>query len=1213
MQHDPPPLGHVHPSRLYGEGAANARLFGRVPLSEPEPEPEPESKSEPAEAPQPRWTWDELVDARQVTKDVAGSWEDAEFLDDMLQLRWPLSWKQPLFAAQGPNRQQQSRELLKQVARHEGGHTVSRSLPVACLALARSGLPLEAAITRSLGELQSGQGWLDAAAQQLAIKAAPEHIWGPQGPRKAGLGMKRKAPSASTHPPRNHEFVKPDVEKKPPLSLHRRHSSSQRGWQFKLRPQGPPPVPKQDGKDPRMVAASVAGVLTPEGPPAQAPASVQGRPCSPAADLAGVEPPQPGEQAAGVEHPQAGKPAAGVPPPQAGPGGLVSPAAAPATPAQGPPPAEQRQQGQAQAFAGGGLAAPSEAHAEPMHVPERPEPCDLGPAFQGVIDHPAVQAGGRTPMPASAAGTAGEQPPPGAAGGQADASPTALCLAAVQTVKQEPDVPQEAEHQVKVLFEGPTNMELGFLEGPACGELQAQQEPVDCSKLLLTPRLGDVQLEALLPQRVVDRQAPTGVPEDGRLAPLRLPSKAPIVTWVCTFKRWRQIGVDPRALDICNKTNNRSSRCCLRCGAPRPDLELEERIHAILQTSGEQEVDVEDVMAHLEVSAGSAVGAGFAFTADEVEGALAQAQAARETAHSSQPQAPQLPSSSDAMGLAGCEPISMHQRSNWEQTSDASSLSDLDMELQDWQQEPDSSLAETLHQLQRERPPDNNAGEQTRRASRLIDQAAAALTLEPRLQAAWQSQARPTPSVLVAPAAVWSSNIAEAPAMAGTATNSTSLHTLSAASDGVHATDSDVLGAGAAGASGSGVGSQQAFRKQHQLQSRCTAAAQGSHLSRNLVEHALRIIKPHKGGQYNQLGRFETHLLRMLDTGKPPEDEQLRQLFVTLPPEEHRDVELLEAAHDSEMDVAGAVSVPGRAEPRGVRCQASAGAVSDQTLHVLLGGQNPYSAINAGQGGTHNAPNFRPATLFRLGQEARRTWLVAPQLSLSTGHQRAVAQARHNAYMADLREQDRLRYYKQAAASNGRQKIIDYEVALKKGRSAAAEEAAAISAAKQRLASCALRPRTAEGFRPVVHVQQPAAQQQRTTSDHLKAVGPQQLQQQQVHEPPGGDDAAVVFQAAGVTPVPKFLQTGKSSRDGKTLAAESCASKWALLPISTREDPEMHQIAAALHDSTVENTLMQELASAGESVQALFLAAAQSGVSLTVLHSALERLHNLQA
>ena len=42
------------------------------------------------------------------------------------------------------------------------------------------------------------------------------------------------------------------------------------------------------------------------------------------------------------------------------------------------------------------------------------------------------------------------------------------------------------------------------------------------------------------------------------------------------------------------------------------------------------------------------------------------------------------------------------------------------------------------------------------------------------------------------------------------------------------------------------------------------------------AEHALRIIKPHKGGKYNQLGRFETHLLRMLDTGKPPEDEQLR-------------------------------------------------------------------------------------------------------------------------------------------------------------------------------------------------------------------------------------------------------------------------------------------------------------------------------------------------
>ena len=42
------------------------------------------------------------------------------------------------------------------------------------------------------------------------------------------------------------------------------------------------------------------------------------------------------------------------------------------------------------------------------------------------------------------------------------------------------------------------------------------------------------------------------------------------------------------------------------------------------------------------------------------------------------------------------------------------------------------------------------------------------------------------------------------------------------------------------------------------------------------AEHALRIIKPHKGGKYNQLGRFETHLLRMLDTGKPPEEEQLR-------------------------------------------------------------------------------------------------------------------------------------------------------------------------------------------------------------------------------------------------------------------------------------------------------------------------------------------------
>ena len=231
----------------------------------------------------------------------------------------------------------------------------------------------------------------------------------------------------------------------------------------------------------------------------------------------------------------------------------------------------------------------------------------------------------------------------------------------------------------------------------------------------------------------------------------------------------------------------------------------------------------------------------------------------------------------------------------------------------------------------------------------------------------------------------------------------------------------------------------------------------------------------------------------------------------------------------------------------------------------------------------------------------------------SAGHQKAVAQARHNAYMADLRHQDRLRYCKQAAASNGRQKVIDYEVALKKGRDAAAEEAARISTAKERLAACVLRPRTPEGFRPVVHGQQPAAQRQQTGSDHQTlGVGAQQ-QQQQAYEPLGGDSAAVVFQAAGVTPVPKFLQTGKSSRDGKTLAAESCASKWALLPISTREDPEMHQIAAALHDSTIENTLMQELASAGEPVQAIFLAAAQSGVSLTVLHSALERWHSLRA
>ena len=82
-----------------------------------------------------------------------------------------------------------------------------------------------------------------------------------------------------------------------------------------------------------------------------------------------------------------------------------------------------------------------------------------------------------------------------------------------------------------------------------------------------------------------------------------------------------------------------------------------------------------------------------------------------EAAHSSQPQSPQLLSSSDAMGLAGCGPLSVHQRNNWEQPSDASSLSDLDMELQDWQQEPDSSLAGALHQLQQERPADHNAGQ----------------------------------------------------------------------------------------------------------------------------------------------------------------------------------------------------------------------------------------------------------------------------------------------------------------------------------------------------------------------------------------------------------------------------------------------------------------------------------------------------------------------
>ena len=243
------------------------------------------------------------------------------------------------------------------------------------------------------------------------------------------------------------------------------------------------------------------------------------------------------------------------------------------------------------------------------------------------------------------------------------------------------------------------------------------------------------------------------------------------------------------------------------------------------------------------------------------------------------------------------------------------------------------------------------AGDQTRRASRLIDQAAAALTLEPQLQAAWRSQACRMPGVLSAPAARQSSNVAEAPVEAGTASNSTLLHNSSAALDSMHATDTDVLGAGATRDPGSGVGSQQAITEQQQQQSRCTAAAQGSHLSRSLVgecgcklrchlmlrlprledgttspfcpagsarqqrfeptdtvcaavccsrsdvlaamhvlsmwslnsehpacsaERALRIIKPHKGGKYNQLGRFETHLLRMLDTGKPPEDEQLR-------------------------------------------------------------------------------------------------------------------------------------------------------------------------------------------------------------------------------------------------------------------------------------------------------------------------------------------------
>ena len=60
---------------------------------------------------------------------------------------------------------------------------------------------------------------------------------------------------------------------------------------------------------------------------------------------------------------------------------------------------------------------------------------------------------------------------------------------------------------------------------------------------------------------------------------------------------------------------------------------------------------------------------------------------------------------------------------------------------------------------------------------------------------------------------------------------------------------------------------------------------------------------------------------------------------MALPPEKHQDVELLEGAPDSRMAAGGAVSVPGRAKPQGVRCQASAGAFSDQTLHVLLGGQ----------------------------------------------------------------------------------------------------------------------------------------------------------------------------------------------------------------------------------------------------------------------------------
>ena len=127
------------------------------------------------------------------------------------------------------------------------------------------------------------------------------------------------------------------------------------------------------------------------------------------------------------------------------------------------------------------------------------------------------------------------------------------------------------------------------------------------------------------------------------------------------------------------------------------------------------------------------------------------------------------------------------------------------------------------------------AGDQTRRASRLIDQAAAALTLEPRLQAAWQSQACRTPGVLSAPAAVQSSNIAEAPAVAGTASNSNLLHNSPVASGSMHGTDTDVLGAGATRSSDSGAVSQQATTEQQQQQSRCTAATQGSHLSRSLV------------------------------------------------------------------------------------------------------------------------------------------------------------------------------------------------------------------------------------------------------------------------------------------------------------------------------------------------------------------------------------------